>query len=616
MENAKEALEKNQDESVIEDNKSKDYSTESDLMILEQQEQSNVQMNTFVAVDHPTKEEIPNLIDADIPVIDSSKTDLLINKDLNSEPKQNELDQLDKSDEDKSCLNDTLLAESVSSDAITASTDLNQYLNVSASSKTDTTETTETTPESWKPQVPKTLDIVPISLDQLKPIDKLSSDSDDTPKLVRQGSYILDAPSPMLLAHMQNESSNSEFIPTSSAESIKHKEWSITQNKSERKNECNFKEPSSSCLSSMNKVKKKSGMPNQRVSKSVSNSKSGSPLDVYKPAKSVDCIQAMFAKECYSPKTVNSRSTNHAQKFSSLNGTNGVKKNSKNISTLNLADKLSSSLGSLNNNSPKPVRRVEKKNSQESHLKTNINSTSNSVKSDHSSVPLKKQKPVVTSEKIVNVFKEIQDTHKKQMLELITRQQKEQMLMQENFKKQQILLLAQIRKAFPEISISALSEAICGRKSGHNTPLSSTTTSEKSYALHKNNEKSKINGISQFEENKQSSSKLIVDSNYFSRESSITYQSSIQQITPVISPYSQSNSQATQTSENIPSSCVNSFGLSNVRDIDEIPVGNPIRRHSGVSRQLFPHDGKTNHAPVIDNSIYTEEHVSKFHIFY
>lgn len=608
MEIAKQAaLDKHKDKSNTGDQSTTD-------LLFKSESNSFIQDMTLISasvMNFSIKDKSENLIDIDTPVVEQASNECLIDRDIStSEPKQKQLEQVDKSisDEDKSGLNDTLLGDSVYSDTITASTDLNQYLNTSASTKTDTTETT---PENWKPQVPKTLDIVPITLDQSKPPDKPALADGETPKLVRQGSYVLDTPSPLLLAHMQNEVTNTEYTPTSSAQSMKRKEWNISQLKANWDTQSNFKEPTSSRLNSASKCKRgaHTNIPSQRVCKSVSNSKTGSPLDVYQPAKSVDCIQTMFAKEYYSPKPARSKVSNQSQKYSSpVNGTNGfrnsgLKKPNKNTPILNLANKMSGSLGSLSSYSPKPVRRLEKKNDNDSSLnkspdqssvKSNDSSLNkspdqNSAKSSDSSILLKQQKPVITSEKIVTVFKEIQDTHKKQMIELMSRQQKEQLLMQENFKKQQILLLAQIRKAFPEISLTALTEAITGRNTEHTTPLSSKAVNGKSDI-----DKPQINGIHSNEKVRQSFVKSSTDYDLSSRTAS---------------PYHQSSCQATQTS-NGSSSTTSRVQSSNIRLIDDIPVGNQVRRNSSVSRQLFPHDK----APPIDNSIYTEKHV-RIHVY-
>ena len=562
-------------------------------------------------IDHPTKDTTGNLIDFDNTTTEKAQFENLVDKDIGvSEFKQKPLEQANKSisDEDKSYLNETLLGDSASSDTITASTDLNQYLNTSVSTKTDTTETT---PENWKPQVPKTLDIVPITLDQSSHPDKSSITDDETPKLVRRGSYVLESPSPMLLAHMQNELTTTEYTPTSSAQSVKRKEWTLSQVKKDWAAQNHFKEPNA-----INKFRKgnhtKANIHNHRICKSVSNSKTGSPLEVYQPAKSVDCIQTMFAKECYSSKTVSRRASNQSQKYSSpLNGTNGIrnscsKKPNKSPSILNLANKLSESLGSLRSASPKPVKRIEKKNGNESIVNKSFDQDSNKTNETV------KQKPVITSEKIVTVFREIQETHKKQMFELMTRQQKEQMLMQENFKKQQILLLAQIRKAFPEISISALTEAISGKHAEHVTPPSSKTVGEKcdSTPKQRDMDQPQVNGINCDGKNKQLINKSPMDYNTPRKLSSTSCHLKIQSTTPTVAPNYQSTCQATQTFDDSSPIFFSRSQFSNTRLIDDIPVGNTIHRHSSVSRQLFPLDSKTTHIPVLDNSMYTKQHVS------
>ena len=122
--------------------------------------------------------------------------------------------------ENKSCTEEALLGNSISS--MNGSTDLNQYLNTSASLATDTTETT---PENYKPQVPKTLDIIPITLETRQKTDTENSTCDESkPKLVRRGSYVLETPSPMLLAHMQTNLTSPEYTPTSTDSSKKRKE--------------------------------------------------------------------------------------------------------------------------------------------------------------------------------------------------------------------------------------------------------------------------------------------------------------------------------------------------------------------------------------------------------
>ncbi|XP_058800279.1 uncharacterized protein LOC131669433 isoform X2 [Phymastichus coffea] len=525
-------------------------------------------------VDYPTKDKEESLIDFNLSISENVKIENLVDKNANiSEMPLKPSVHLQRSVmlEDKSCLGELFLGDSVDSDTITTSTDLNQYLNTSVSTKTDTTETT---PENWKPQVPKSLDIVPITMDKSKPPDRSHSIDAETPKLIRQGSYVLETPSPVLIAHMQNEFGNSEYKP-SSAQSAKCRESNTSQTRGNWESQNIFKEPRMNSASKL----RKSSIVSQRVSKSVSNSKTGSPLDLYQPAKSVDCIQAMFAKECYSPKNVFNRLYNQNPR------------NSPPVS---------------GNNSPKPVRRIEKKTEKnESNLDKSFDR--DSVKSNDSNVNAVKHKSVITSEKIVTVFKEVQDTHKKQMIDLITRQQKEQLLMQENFKKQQILLLAQIRKAFPEISISTLSEAITGKNTEHITPLSSRISNGQQKACDTQKSKLQCNGINHQVDNSDHniSQSSLEFSNSPKELSSNSCHLVYQPTTPMT--IHQNHCQANQHVGDTPNMIISRVQLSNIRTIDDIPVGNPMRRHSNVSRQLFPYDSKS-HVPVIDTSKYTEIH--------
>ncbi|KAJ8679554.1 hypothetical protein QAD02_015341 [Eretmocerus hayati] len=560
-------------------------------------------------------QETENLIDIGNPAQELNNSEV-INKNISeSEPKQkgligNERDDFAVTD-DKSCMNDTLLVDSVGSDTITASTDLNQYLNSSFSTKTDTSETT---PENWKPQVPKTLDIVPITLCQIKSVDGAKAGCDEPPKLVRQGSYVLDAPSPVLIAHMQSETGSTAYTPTSSSQSIKRKDWSISQSKVDWKTPTSLKESMSARVNS-NRFRKSSvsNIPCQRVCKSVSNSKTGSPLDVYQPTRSVDCIQAMFAKECNSPKTANSKTSVQSRKYSSpASGTNGYRNGSckkpvKNSSILSLADKYSVSMGSISSSSPKPVKRVEKKSLNDTNMKKSSGTTP--AKSSDSVDSVKYQKPVITSEKILTVFKEIQDTHKKQMLELMTRQQKEQMLMQENFKKQQILLLAQIRKAFPEISVTSLTEAVTSKNavSAACTPASNKKSDTVQHHTEMNGVQ--FNGIKEDHVRNQTFNK---SADYPELQRELSSSSSCDFGVQVAAPNAIAHSQISHKENQMNNNCTSISTQArspNFKNIDDIPVGVPVRRHSSVSRQLFPLDNRKCHTPLMNLSDYSEKHV-------
>lgn len=136
-------------------------------------------------------------------------------------------------------------------ESITTSFDADPCLNETNSTKSDTTEIMS---EIWKPQVPKTLNIVPLTLNNPncegneKYQENGLNNVENTPKLVRQGSYVLDTPSPILLAHMQMEMASlectpcSEYVPTPNTNTVRRKEWNIAQAKMEWEDELKRKE--------------------------------------------------------------------------------------------------------------------------------------------------------------------------------------------------------------------------------------------------------------------------------------------------------------------------------------------------------------------------------------
>lgn len=103
---------------------------------------------------------------------------------------------------------------------LTKSTDLHKYLATPS-------DTSETSSETSKPRIPTSLDIVPFSLEPLKKSKSSSNiqNSHDEPKLVRQGSYTLETPSPLLLAHL--ESNRCDYVPTNNKS--QKRDWRLGQ---------------------------------------------------------------------------------------------------------------------------------------------------------------------------------------------------------------------------------------------------------------------------------------------------------------------------------------------------------------------------------------------------
>ncbi|XP_024943391.1 uncharacterized protein LOC107269877 isoform X2 [Cephus cinctus] len=531
-------------------------------------------------------------------------------------------------DETVSCPNEAQLIGSISSDTVTASTDLNHYLNETISTRPNTAETT---PETWKPQVPKTLDIVPITVDAPHPLESKSvlenteaihveESTLETPKLVRQGSYVLETPSPMLLAHLQTELANTTYVPTMTHNTIKRKEWNITQAKTEWENQIKnnqfiVSDNSRHEAGSRQRRNSISNTNSQRTCKSVVHTKGRPPLGIRQSTRSVDCIQTMLAKE-YRTRGTNNKN-NYGQRCTP-NACSAVKnynrwKTNKNVSILNLANKLGGSLGSLSSVNTQPYRCIDKEHAEDVQQNKNFHEGSiTDSETQNSKSPLKS---VVTSEKLLTIFKEIQSAHEKQMADLMERQRREQSNMQKEFERQQILLLTQIKKTFPGISMTVLPE------SNSNTVLDKSIPSPHEISMNTSEELAqqkitenllkgvqKVNEVQCVDEiNHANVMKCPLDYIYPANGTCHS------------SHYERTSSQSTQTSEDESvsktddSSSTKDMMTQNYNNDDYTSNGKQSdsseRRHSNVIRQLFPLDSRTTHLPVPDNTLYTENHI-------
>lgn len=507
----------------------------------------------------------------------------------------------------KSCNNDAsierneeLFATSTCSDTVTASTDLNQYLDVSP--PTQRTSAT-VTPELMKPQVPKTLDIIPITVEV--PEREISHDSfaetllpNTPPKLVRQGSYILETPSPMLLAHMQTELKNPEYIPTATTTAMKRREWNISQAKSEWENQIKNKQfvipDNSRSNSGQTRCRRNSmsTMSNQKIFKSFSYSKTSSSLGTRQSARSVDCIQTMLDRELVCKSPGGTKKNNCSQKHGFRGGSSATKNNNsqkwnsnRNVSILNLANKLGGSLGNLTNSEGQPGQTLNIKNS----------SAQPTIIEDKPSTP-SVSKVVPMSEKLVIIFKEIQRKHEEQMAELIAKQQREQNNMQREFEKQQVLLLGQIEKTFPGISIPSPTET------APNILANTSASPIKSSNLVSNQEEDDIYSS---DNNDPPVAKCLLDYIYplnghceILPSKNVTVKSNV-------------DSLGTVKSDKLPSEyndVVKTYGDNKVESVHRNT--NSTDKYCNVSRELFPLDSNTMHVPVPVNIHYNAKHVS------
>ncbi|XP_017753216.1 PREDICTED: uncharacterized protein LOC108545908 [Eufriesea mexicana] len=461
--------------------------------------------------------------------------------------------------------------------------------------------TTETIPEIWKPQVPKTLNIIPLTLNNVpcKGIKKCQeSDLDnlgDTPKLVRQGSYILDTPSPILLAHMQMELASStcapcsEYIPTSCANTNQRKEWNVTQAKIEWEYE----------------AKNKKSIPTRSYSntghamcKSISlQTKPECSFTMYPSTKSVDCIQTMLTdKHIDGSNTQIDHKKNHSIYNNDENRRRLETWNEYNSScTFNPAYKFGGSLEDLN-----------KHNNKSTTDKLTAKLSKNLDIQD----PISRLKSNIASDKLLTVYKKVQEMHKKQMAELMFRQHREQTLLQKEFEKQQLLLLAEIKKSFPEISVSLFPENILSPS------FNQITTDSDNLCENNNNNMQSVNRIKHNSEQGDEIKHLQDDNikmvpcplNYIYSE--VNYDNS-----SCSSKYSYTV-QSSETSSNVNNS------ITEIREGDMEIQTNDTKNYKkklleesdkckrpNVSRELFPLDSKTIHVPILDSTIYETKHI-------
>ncbi|EGI67673.1 Centrosomal protein of 110 kDa [Acromyrmex echinatior] len=285
--------------------------------------------------------------------------------------------------------------------------------------------------ENWKPEIPKTLNVLPITLSKVEEdtssIEISKETPENLPKLSRQGSYILDTPSPILLAHMHTKLTDEKYIPTPTTNVSQLKQWNIAQPKAEWENK-------QFMVEHIQDLSKLECTPKQSTSQYR---ESDDSTESHQANKSTNCTKMVIVEEDTSksdaiPIKHNHRYNTDFKKQSSLEK---LEKNS-DIGVLNLL----SSKYTEDTNSPKI---------QLSYIDEGLHNKKENIVEYHDSANKTKSS---TPNKLLMVYKEIEEMHKKQMMELIYRQRKEQSLLQAEFQKQQILLLAEIQKCASGIS--------------------------------------------------------------------------------------------------------------------------------------------------------------------
>ncbi|KYM98917.1 hypothetical protein ALC62_10392 [Cyphomyrmex costatus] len=446
--------------------------------------------------------------------------------------------------------------------------------------------------ENWKPEVPRTLNVVPITLsndeeDTSSSVGISKETPENPPKLSRQSSYILDTPSPILLAHMHTKLTD-EYIPTPTTNASQRKQWNIVQPKAEWENKQFM-----FMVEHIEDLSKLECTPKQSTSQCR---ESDDLTESHQADKSASCTKMVITEEdAYRsdaiPTKHNHRPNIDFKKQSSLENS---EKNS-DTSVLNL---LSSEYAG--DSSPKIQSYVDEKQHNEKK---------NTTEYHNSSIKIKSSTPV----KLLSVYKEIEEMHRKQMLELMDRQRKEQLLLQAKFKKQQILFLAELENCSSDISqqTNALNQSLSDevRSTNHEArqQMNINSPSNLHAETHDNIKLSSANQMIACPLDYLSSKNL----HLLKKQSFIVDNSSATldfDFTRKVSLYDTTYNNNSNNNNN------NNNNNGNNDDNNHCKSRDLVCKNSNVSRQLFPLDSNTTHVPWLNITVYFDKHVQAVNI--
>ncbi|GAB1869034.1 Centrosomal protein of 110 kDa [Camponotus japonicus] len=488
------------------------------------------------------------------------------------------------------------LTDNINTKPATIETDQNEYINA-----TETPALNEdVSSESWKPKIPNTLNIVPITLsneeDNISSLAVASKEDKSPPKLSRQGSYVLDAPSPMLLAHMHTEKEliDKNYVPTPTPthtnNASQRKQWNIVQPKMKWENK-------------------------QLVAEDT---KASNKLECTTSESTTEHTEFNTLAESYQvDQFANSTKTEvaeeHICKFTSPKHNDISDTSLKKQNSLEKLEKDSSPCVS-NLSNEKSVEDASSLKSQSSCVDENKHDKMEDTK-EHQNLIIK-TKSSITPEKLLTVYKEIEEMHKKQMMELIYRQQKEQSLLQAEFQKQQMLLLAEIQKCSSNIpyQVNASPNVISNQLSVNKERLGDIISETEQ----------------QLNVNPASNSR--VEARYNSKSSPMKHTNVIVCPLDYISSknlylfkHCKPPTFITDTSPATPdfdftkevNLCDTTCNNNNNDDDDDSNCelyNRTVYKNSNVNRQLFPLNSNTTHVPIIDTSVYLDKHIQAVNI--
>lgn len=500
--------------------------------------------------------------------------------------------QSDTSDVQHSQLEVSLTDNIVETKPTTTETDQNEYINATKAPALNE----DISSENWKPKVPNTLNIVPITLsnkeENISFLAMASKEDKSPPKLSRQGSYVLDTPSPMLLAHMHTELINKNYVPTPTSTHTNNvsqrKQWNIAQPKIKWENE-------------------------QLVAEDT---KASNKLECTTSESTTEHTKLNREEESYQvDQFVNSTKTEGTEEHVCNFNVTSTKHNDISDTSLKNQNSLKKDNDTCLSNLPneKSAEDASILKSQSSCIDENKYCDKVENTKEYQNL-ITKTKSSITPEKLLIVYKEIEEMHKKQMMELINRQQKEQSLLQAEFQKQQMLLLAEIQKCSSSISYQVNASNITSNITSNQLSINKERVGD---IISETGQQLNVNPASN----------LHVEAHYNSKSSPMKHTNVI------VCPLDYITSKnlylfkhykpplfITDTSSATPdfdftrevNLCDTTYNNNNNNDDDNNcgQYNRIVYKNSNVNRQLFPLNSNTTHVPILDTSMYLNKHVS------
>jgi len=439
-------------------------------------------------------------------------------------------------------------------------------------------------PENCKPEIPKTLDVVPLMLN--KKVDNVQSfavipkEDENLPKLSRQGSYVLDTPSPCLLAHMDIDFIDKDYVPTPTNNKSQRAQWNLVSSKIEWQNKQFAIEDEKATIECA-----KDKLTSQQI-------ETDTLTELYQTNKSSSIvIPEQLVRQCTSESDIMQIKHNQISDIDLKNQSLSEKSKGDN---------------SISNSATKSQEFVENAYSSETQLfHTDRNKSYNNVMEDGKACQdlIIKTKSSTMPEKLLTVYRQIEEMHKKQVMELINRQRKEQSLLQAEFQKQQTILLAEIQKcSFSLSSLSDISNAASNELLSNETRLENSEREQLNVSnLHTETHRSKLSSANH--------ANVICPLDYISPKDLDLLKSHAS--SPLITDISLTAVNFDVVREiNSCEVMYNNNKNNNDYNSNVESRNHSICRNLTVNRQLFPLDSNTTHVPVLDTSAYLDKHVS------